>query len=177
MRTNYPWQINSVIHKSKATTKTLGIEAMLFSPKGEDDVRIPAAPLEMHEGYSRFKGVLIVKDSDSNKKVLTFNIPAKTVPYIHKRTEMLIENTILTNAMKKQNTEKKEESSKAYTVLIKSGKLKDKTPAEALLEDEKNLTLLNNQKKWLEQNLAKYPTNKEQIDAINEATLNGWRQI
>lgn len=221
MKTEYPWQVNSVIHKTKAGTKTLGIDAMLFSPKEEDEVRTPAAPLEMHEGYSRFKGTLIVKMTGKDKKVLTFNIPAKSVPYIHKKTQMLIEQNMISgttvdqtkkciestirktydgtvdyirNSIQKvlgglkvafpglpeielehpgsmEGSGKEEDlsSSKAYTTVIKSGKLKDKIPALLLLEDSKNLTLLENQKKWLEDNLAKYPGNQEQIDGIKEA--------
>lgn len=221
MKTEYPWQVNSVIHKTKAGTKTLGMDAMLFSPKEEDAVRTPAAPLEMHEGYSRFKGTLIVKMAGKDKKVLTFNIPAKSIPYIHKKTQMLIEQNMISGITVDQ-TKKCMESvikkaygrtteyirslvqkalgglkiaipelpeieldlpgsiegsgketdistSKAYTTVIKSGKLKDKIPAMVLLEDPKNLTLLENQKKWLEDNLAKYPGNQEQIDGIKEA--------
>ena len=62
MRTSYPWQIDSIIHKSKDTVKTFGMEAKLFSPKEENELRTPAAPLEMHEGYSVFKGTLIEKN-------------------------------------------------------------------------------------------------------------------
>lgn len=221
MKTDYPWQINSVIHKTKAGTKTLGIDALLFSPKEEDEVRVPAAPLEMHEGYSRFKGTLIVKTTD--KKVLTFNIPAKSVPYIHKKTQMLIEQNMVTNSvaqkmksmiqtmMKKAvgtvtgytksllqavadglhrsikgveeidlnyvsavNESSSEETidistSKAYTTVIKTGKLKNKIPANLLMEDPKNLAALETQKKWLEDNVKKYPANQTQIDGINEA--------
>lgn len=215
MKTNYPWQINSVIHKTKTATKTLGMDAMLFSPKEEDDIRTPAAPLEMHEGYSRFKGTLIVKTQDT--KVLTFNIPAKSVPYIHKKTSMLIQQhmivqwmkTIVSSTMNKgvnticnyfsdtsqavlnalksvipnfpdielkrasgeASTKSNEtlKKSKAYTTVIRSGKLRDKIPAELLIADPKNLTLLENQKKWLEDNLKTYPTNQDQIDGINDA--------
>lgn len=221
MKTEYPWQVNSVIHKTKTGTKTLGIDAMLFSPKEEDEVRTPAAPLEMHEGYSRFKGTLIVKMTGKDKKVLTFNIPAKSIPYIHKKTQMLIEQNMISGTtidqikrcvestirkcysgiteyirnliqrilgnlsvtipvLSKIELELPEDiesdgkemdlsTSKAYTTVIKSGKLKDKIPALLLLEDPKNLTLLENQKKWLEDNLTKYPGNQEQIDGIKEA--------
>ena len=59
-------------------------------------------------------------------------------------------------------------SSKAYTVQISNGKLRGKTPAEALKEENGEKLLLN-QKKWLEENLDKYPKNKEQIEAIEDA--------
>ena len=171
MKTSYPWQINSVIHKTKAATKTLGIDAMLFSPKEEDEVRTPAAPLEMHEGYSRFKGTLIVKTSGS-PDVYQFNIPATAVPFIHKKTAIAIENSV-NRQMNKQPASAvassfgSDKSSIAYTVMIRSGKLSGKSPAQAILDG--NLELLKNQKDFLEKNLAKYPANKEQIDAIDEA--------
>lgn len=190
MKTEYPWQVNSVIHKTKTGTKTLGIDALLFSPKEEDEVRTPAAPLEMHEGYSRFKGTLIVKTGD--KKVLTFNIPAKSVPYIHTKTKMLIEQNMMSDSVdsklkgllssikntlkgflgKKEEVKKESEegiSKKAYTVTFKTGTFKGKTPVAILLESDRNLDALKKQKKFLEDNVAKYPSNQEQIDAISEA--------
>ena len=58
----------------------------------------------------------------------------------------------------------------AYTTVITSGKLKGKTPAALLLEDaQKNCGMLLNQKNWLESNLSKYPRNKVQIEAIEDA--------
>ena len=219
MKTNYPWQIDSIIHKTKTGTKTLGMDAFLFSPKEEDAVRTPTAPLEMHEGYSRYVGTLIVKTGE--KKVLTFNIPAKSVPYIAERTKALISQNMISTTVMSQfkkiiadaakditssvcdcflnglrtaqgglrlvfpkipeilfdecdrpagKAEKSDTAnSKAYTVSIKSGKLKDKIPAQLLIEDPSNLKALENQKKWLLDNVSKYPANQEQIDAITEA--------
>ena len=181
MKTSYPWQINSVIHKTKASTKTLGMDAMLFSPKEEDDVRTPAAPLEMHEGYSVFKGTLIVKDGKGTN-VVKFNIPAKAVPYIHKRTSMAIDmnmkNTELVVPVKKMmrsitsasaDEKPEEKTGPAYTVTIKTGTLKGKTPAQLLLESPANREALRKQQSFLEANVAKYPANQQQIDAIKEA--------
>lgn len=168
MKTNYPWQIDSIIHKTKASTKTFGMDALLFTPKEEDDFRTPAAPLEMHEGYSVFKGTLIEK-KDSGTDFLKFNIPAKAVPFIHKKTCIAIEQAAAKKAapVQSQNTEAGSGTSSAYTVTIKTGKLAGKTPAQALLEGKDEF--LKNQKLFLEKNLDKYPANKEQIDAINDA--------
>lgn len=178
MKTNYPWQINSVIHKTKGSTKTLGIDAMLFSPKESDDVRTPAAPLEMHEGYSVFKGTLIVK-TDAGTDFVKFNIPAKAIPYIHKKTSMAIDmnmkNSGLIQPLKKQmgkgTADGKEEtlSGPAYTVTMKTGILKGKTPAQVLLESPNGRDSLLRQQNFLEANVAKYPANQQQIDAIKEA--------
>ena len=87
MKTRYPFQIKSIVHKSAGTTRTFGMDARLFSPPEESEVREPSAPLEMHEGYSVFKGTLIAKDAAS-KKYVAFNIPAPEVPYIHEKTKI-----------------------------------------------------------------------------------------
>lgn len=178
MKTNYPWQINSVIHKSKTATKTLGMDAMLFSPKEEDEVRTPAAPLEMHEGYSVFKGTLIVKES-KNTDVLKFNIPAKAVPYIHKRTSMAIDMNMknqlispITGMIKASASASGSEDvsgSIAFTVSFMTGTLKGKTPGQMLLDSPANREVLLKQRKFLETNVARYPANQSQIDAIDEA--------
>lgn len=218
MKTQYPWQINSIVHKSKTAIRTLGMEANLFSPKEEDEFREPSAPLEMHENYSVFRGTLILKEGEA-KKYVRFNIPAKAVPYIYKKTDLLIQQNLLSEtlgtkivksikSMIKESTssisdilvtavnklwegmkivcpglaeasislptEKKKKGTKsttgpAYTVAMRSGKLKGKTPIAALNEDPKNYDLLVTQKEWLEKNLTSYPDNKTQIDAIVEA--------
>ena len=59
-------------------------------------------------------------------------------------------------------------SSKAFTVTISNGNLKGKTPAE-VLQEEGGEKSLEKQKKWLQDNLEKYPANKKQIEAIDDA--------
>ena len=125
MKTKYPFQIDSIVHKSKTITRTFGMEARLFSPQEENDDREPAAPLEMHEGYSVFKGTLITKEG-STRNFVTFNIPAKEIPYIHKKTSMVMEEA-LTNKLKPVKTPGKTveiPSNAAYTLKIPSGTLK-----------------------------------------------------
>lgn len=170
MKTKYPFQIDSIVHKSKTITRTFGMEARLFSPQEENDDREPAAPLEMHEGYSVFKGTLITKEG-STRNFVTFNVPAKEIPYIHKKTSMVMEEA-LTNKLKPVKTPGKTveiPSNAAYTLKIPSGTLKGKTPAEILLNDPSGNEKLEKHKKWLMDNLEKYPKNQVQIDAINEA--------
>ncbi|WP_373262291.1 hypothetical protein [Hungatella hathewayi] len=220
MKTKYPYQIDSIVHKSKTVKKTFSMEAHLASPEEENPLREPAAPLELHEGYSVFKGTLIYKDAE-NKKFVAFNISPKAVPYIHEKTHMLIAQNMITNSIVQKlkkiilssakstvtlingffrnsmqslfvffnkafpkitalklseeetdiltDPDESSMTSKAYTITIKSGKLKGKTPAEVLIENSLNMALLENQKKWLEDNIIKYPANQEQIDAINDA--------
>jgi hypothetical protein len=165
MKTKYPFQIESIIHKSRDTYRTFGMDANLFSPEEESESRTPKAPLEMHEGYSIFKGTLIAKDPKETK-VVSFNIPARDVPYIHKKTTMAMEMA-LKNKMEPKKTSSGTGTGPAYTVKITAGTLKGKTPAQVLLEG--NIEALNNQKKWLEDNLSKFKSNQTQIDAIEQA--------
>lgn len=183
MKTKYPFQIESIIHKSAKAYKTFGMDARLFSPQEETEGREPSAPLEMHEGYSVFRGTLIHKEG-TEKKYVSFNIPAEEVPYIHKKTEMAISiamnEKIATSTCPGSNSGKAgfapktvletgTESTPAYTVKISSGVLKGKTPAQVLLESDANLSSLEKQSGWLKENLAKYPRNQIQIDAIEDA--------
>lgn len=57
----------------------------------------------------------------------------------------------------------------ANSVTIYNGTFKGKTPAQVLKEDPNNASALQKQHAWLEKNLAQYPGNKQQMDAINEA--------
>ena len=59
---------------------------------------------------------------------------------------------------------------KATGVTFVAGYLKDKNPLQVILEDpEKGKTNLERQRDFLSKNLAKYPKNQAQIDAINAA--------
>lgn len=59
---------------------------------------------------------------------------------------------------------------KAASITFGMGNLKGKTPLQVIIEDaEKGKTSLTNQKEFLAKNVAKYPKNQEQIDAIDAA--------
>lgn len=185
MKTKYPLQIASVIHKNSKEIKTLGIDSHLTSPLEDNKTRKPTPPLEMHEGFSVYKGHLIIsKDTETN--VLNFNIPAEDVPFIHTKTKIAISDTykekyetkMLATILKIMagKTEKTdadiENQDLAFSTTIVSGKLKGKTPAQALMEDSGNVNILISQKDFLSKNLSnpKFKENNEkQIKAINVA--------
>ena len=118
-----------------------------------------------HDTFSRFVFVII----HANKKAATANIPVDAVPFLLETTKNLnFRDSILLPSLAKDGHP--EPQSPAYTTIITSGTLKGKTPASALLENaSKNKPLLLNQRRWLQQNLPKYPKNQEQITAIEEA--------
>lgn len=125
-----------------------------------------------HERFSRFNFVII----NADKKVTTANVPVSVLPGLFQK----IDNLYLVSQMKELNkktsdnnkkTETAEDysSSPAYTVVIASGTLRGKTPVSALLEDANNKQMLLNQINWLKQNEARYPKNRQQINAIEQA--------
>lgn len=117
-----------------------------------------------HNTFSYFDFVLINNEKKpAEAKIKTgelIKIFANTDYAFHKEMDLRF-----SPQQNEQNTQ-----SPAYTVKITSGKLKGKTPAQALLEDSQNTKLLENQYNWLKENLDKYPKNKEQMDAIVDAS-------
>ncbi len=136
----------------------------LTSPKCEDG----SEPLMFHhETFSRFHFVLF---NEANN-VVTANIPVSEMPGIFSAiNEQMLVSKISKRIQSQSNScDDVDTTSAAYNTRIASGKLKGKTPSAALLESADNEQLLKNQVTWLESNLSKYPKNKEQINAINEA--------
>lgn len=153
----YPNQVASIVR----TNKTLGVDAFLSVP----DTKNGQSPLELHAGYSRF--VLTLIDSSSGKaKFIHANIHPDQIELIKKKTELATEKIFA----KKNGWEKEETSlSPAYTVMMTSKEIAKKTPAQLLNESAANKAKLEAAKAWLTSNLARYPKNKEQIDAIDDA--------
>lgn len=121
-------------------------------------------PLAIYDDtYSRLSGVMISADG----KPATFNIPKHDLPAILDRCDYAF-NKLMDQELSGA-TETKEKSS-AYTVRFTSGKLKGKTAAEVLIESSDNKDLLNTHYMFLKKNLAKYPKNQAQMDAIVEAS-------
>lgn len=140
-----------------------------------------------HNTFSRFVFVII----NENKKAVTANIGVKAIPGIICRIENLYQREMVAGLSLTQSTLSQKSScqssifrdssyvssadsmvqkSLAYTTALTTGFLAGKTPAELLLEDgKKNRDILVKQKKWLEENLSKYPKNKAQIEAIEDA--------
>ena len=144
---DYPFEIATVIRQNK----TFCAEAK-FSRETEDK------PLTVFSEFSRFVLTII-----QNGKFVTCNVPL----------DMLEEVKAVTDEAKRIFYGKKEETAEkqsiAFTKRFFSGSLKGKTPVEVLREPN-GRELLNNQYKWLKENISKFPKNKELMDAIVEAS-------
>lgn len=142
----------------------------LALPAGENG----SEPLTMHHGtFSRFSLVIINRE----KKAATANVPVSEWPGIFYNMEQAMRKYDYEQMVKAAQTAVKPEPEKpgsddrtgpAWTVQIRTGRLKGQTPAQALANPE-NRQLLINQLKWLQENLAKYPGNRTEIQAISEA--------
>ena len=124
----------------------------------------------------------LIENSKSAKNADTI----LTLPFINQMFSLVKESTKLTkrcgqaintiyNFIKTgKEPIKKEEpktniGSKAKSVQIANGTFKGQTPFQILLKDPNNAEALNKQYAWLAQNIGKYPKNKTQMDAIQEA--------
>lgn len=155
----YPFQVCAL----KRKTRTLGVDAQLYTPRPEEDI----PPLEMHSGYSRFVITLINTETDT---VTTANISAKEVPSITLRTELAIKRVDrLNDYLYISNANSSQPASPAYTQKLFDKNFKGRTPAEVLMSNPDDREKLLNVREWLNKNLAAYPKNKSQIDAIDEA--------
>jgi len=150
----YPEQI----YKCARTDKTLGIDAKLFA----SDTEHGQSPLEMHSGFSRFVFTILANKGGAYDFV-SANLPPSEIALIKKKSEIAVEK------LTEKALEKKPTLSPAYTVTFFNGAFKGKTPADVLLTDASKEGELLEYRKQLEANLAKYPRNKNQMDAIDEA--------
>ena len=153
--TKYPREITGVVR-----TQTLAINGKLQRAIATNN----ECPYSVYGTYSRIKFGLI----DSGKSV-TSSVRIPELADIFARSEFIVNKSYEYEINNTNNTDTSA-LSPAYTVKITSGKHKGKTPAEILLSGDPNATAdLNQQYKFLKENLAKYPNNKYQMDAIKDA--------
>lgn len=157
----YPKQVDSIIRAKK----TLGVDAELYTTNLEEG----DSPLEMHCGYSRFVFTLIDKEG-SEIIFPKANIPAKDVAYIKTKTDIALHQlTINPRGTKTDTEEERSGLSTAYTQKLTLGKFSGRTPAAILLENKDLSNELASQRDFLMKNAEKYPANKVQAQAIDEA--------
>jgi len=157
--TRYPRQIYSAGRKEII----LSIENFLDPPSEKDTV----PPLEMHSPFSRYVITIIDK---SGAKIVTpkANIPAGDVAGI-----VAIARAAMMERVRYSESGNESEAqstvSSAYTQMIPFGRFKNKTPAMVLLDNPDEKAELLKTRGFFQENVAKYPQNQKQIDAIDDA--------
>lgn len=143
-------------NQNQKVKKTLSAVAHL-QPVDERNEGDTSLPLDIFGSFSRIQLTLIEK-GDGSLKTPTCNLTVDEINYIAKRTEIAME------LMTRPVTPNQATESPAYIVHFTMGKFKGKTPAEVNNKDE-----LLSQRKFLEDNLGKYPANQNVIDGIDDA--------
>ena len=153
----YPNQVISY----KRPEKVIGVDAALSLQTDE-------SPLEMHSGFSRF--VVSIVDKKQNIAP-TANIPARDVAAIYEKSKAamahLVSSALMSN-VQISNGENTPSLSATEKIFLKP--FTGMTPAEILLADPNNQAELEKLRdQVLAKNADKYPKNKRQIEAIDEA--------
>ena len=144
----------------QTSTKTFSMVPKLAKRDVSED-----SPLKIHsDSFSRFNFTIITKGEGSVRA----NIEPSEVAGVADATNacymMQIQHDI--TAMSGEGSA---QNSAAFTKRFVTGKLKGKSPVDVLLENENGKQLLNEQYKFLVENLQKFPKNVELINAIKEA--------
>lgn len=158
INTQYPFQVASYLNNTQTLAFTESLCLATGVSESETD-RKPVPPLET-PGYSVFRVALIQGGTD---KILTANIPEDDIIGIYedskiaKRMKAVSETAVSAQA-----------GSAGSDVRFTSGTFRGKTPLEVLATPD-GAAALEKQKSFLKSNLAKYPNNQKQIDAIDAA--------
>lgn len=167
----YPMQATAI----KRDEKVLAIDTQLYLPNENENI----PPLEIHSGFSRF--VFTIVDT-TGKQVITpkANILPKEIDAICTKTNLAMQILfnkkagLLNTANTEVKTDNKDSdndiySGPAYTQKLIMNKYKGKTPAQILTENPNEKDSLINTMNWLKEHLEKFPNNKFQIEAIQNA--------
>lgn len=156
-------ELDVIVHAGKSAVKTLATTAEFYAPSKNDDLPFREPNL------SRLDMSLISKTS-AETDVLVFNIPAREINEVKLKTEIAVRELMLSTPV--EETAGRGEgfsSSPAFTVPLMLTAFKGKTAGEVLSADPSKKDELIAGRGYLEKNLERYPANKKQIDAINNA--------
>lgn len=149
----YPEEIFKVVRRSKdGTTKTFSVDEKFAWNMSSDSPLIP-------ESYSRIALSVFTAKSGKRLQYAQANIQEAELC-------QLIEKSKACVAMAMADSPSSP-AGQSHQVEL-NGKYKGKTPAELLASGTPRADL-ENQKKWLESNLQRYPGNRKMIEAIDEA--------
>lgn len=150
------------LYVAQRPNKAFVLSASLYTAPAEEP------PLSMPR-YSRF-GLTIFDKKEDKSNILFANIPAQDVFLIKKKTDIAVERLLEPRAGAAPTVETDGASTgKAFTVSLMDNKFRGKTPGQVIQENPADESELRRIQTWLQANVAKYPRNQEQIDAINDA--------
>lgn len=158
-------ELDVICHVGKNTTKTLATSAEFVAQTQDGDFPFRESNL------SRLDMSLITK-IDGKTDVLVWNIPAKEINELKLKTDIAVEKLMTAGSAIEENVTSGTEgfaSSSAFRVSLMLNGFKGRTPGDVLAADPSKKDDLLKGKEYLKANLAKYPKNQEQIDAIDEA--------
>lgn len=156
-RTKYALETARILRKGKA----LKINANYILAKADEG----ESPFDVYGSMSRLSIVQLDQGADNREVRVTGNISMTSVADLVARTEYAFQKHLDALCAPKTTG-----TSAAYTVKFTSGSLKGKTPSDVLTEDPSGgMDILNRQYKFLKDNVARYPKNQLQIDAIMDA--------
>lgn len=154
-------ELDVVCHVGKSATKTLATTVAFYANKKDDELPFRESNL------SRLEMSLIVKNG-TKTDAHVFNIPAREINELKLKTDIAVHKLMTCDSTTNANSDGFA-NSPAFSVKLMINAFKGKTPAEVLSANPENKDELIKGKAWLESNLAKFPTNKTQIEAINDA--------
>lgn len=136
--------------------------------KSEQQGRSAFYPLMIYGMFSRFDLSIINKE----KKAARVSVPAldminivDTSKLLYKEEKLYLLKRNATSSFAQEGAQ----DSPAYTVRFRMGDLKGLSPAEVLAQKSDGERVLQGQKRFLEQNVSKYPANQKIINAIDDA--------
>jgi hypothetical protein len=155
MASKYPYDIVSIVRK-----KTFSVEAHLI-PDFE------TSPLKVFDDtFSRF--VFTILDRESEQKVAYMNIHIDELPRIKAVTDIAFASSFQREALPPPEFP---DAPLVTSVRFRMGKVKGKTPYEILSENYENGSqLLNNQYTFLAKGVDDYPDNRQEMEAILQAS-------
>lgn len=158
-------ELDVICHVGKSATKTLVPAAAFYYSTKEDDLPFREPSL------SRLDMSLITKAGDKTD-VFVFNIPAKEINELRLKTDIAVTKLMTESSNCVDAPSQSADGfagSPAFSVQLMLNAFRGRTPGDVLSADPSKKNDLLKGKEWLEANLAKYPANQKQIDAINDA--------
>jgi hypothetical protein len=145
-------------------SKTLSVENYLVLPTEDEVYASKRSPMFMHSGMSRFYMTIIdtKQQVGGRSAAISANIPAADIDLAKLKTDAIVQMSMAEQVSVEKG------STPAYTIPI-MGRFNKKTAADILLSEPDRKDELSAQIDFLQANVAKYPANQKQIDAIKEA--------